>query len=81
MNVVHHPSSNRNSACGHQGTVQEEERGCYETLRPALCRSGLLAISDFRGVIVRSEVAKGCHKVFDLAGRRGFAGFKVALNA
>ena len=27
------------------------------------------------------EVAKGCHKVLDLAGRRGFAGFEVALNA
>jgi hypothetical protein len=27
------------------------------------------------------ETAKGCHKVFDLAGRRGFAGFEVALNA
>jgi hypothetical protein len=30
---------------------------------------------------VRSETVKGCHKVFDLAGRRGFAGFKVVLNA
>jgi hypothetical protein len=27
------------------------------------------------------EVAKSCHKVLDLAGRRGFAGFEVALNA
>ena len=30
---------------------------------------------------VRLETAKGCHKVFDLAVRRGFAGFKVTLNA
>jgi hypothetical protein len=30
---------------------------------------------------VRLEASKGCHKVLDLAGRRGFAGFKVALNA
>src|ERR1700758_3560531 len=30
---------------------------------------------------LRLETAKGCHKVFDLAGRRGFAGFKVTLNA
>src|ERR1700739_165709 len=29
----------------------------------------------------RLETAKGCHKVFDLAGRRGFTGFEVALNA
>jgi AcrR family transcriptional regulator len=27
------------------------------------------------------ETAKGCHEVVDLAGRRGFAGFEVALNA
>jgi hypothetical protein len=27
------------------------------------------------------ETAKGCHKVVDFAGRRGFAGFEVALNA
>ena len=27
------------------------------------------------------ETAKGCHKVFDVTVRRGFAGFKVALNA
>src|SRR6266516_8035891 len=30
---------------------------------------------------VRLETSKGCHKVFDLAVRRGFAGFKVTLNA
>src|SRR5580692_8031963 len=30
---------------------------------------------------VRLETSKGCHKVFDLAGRRGFAGFKVTLDA
>jgi len=30
---------------------------------------------------LKSETAKGCHKVFDLAGRRGFAGFKIAFNA
>ena len=30
---------------------------------------------------VRLETSKGCHKVVDLAGRRGFAGFEVALNA
>src|SRR5580692_10890808 len=30
---------------------------------------------------VRLETSKGCHKVFDLAGRRGFAGFKVTFNA
>src|ERR1019366_9229249 len=36
---------------------------------------------DFKGPIVRLETAKGCHKVFDLAGRRGFAGFEVALDA
>jgi hypothetical protein len=30
---------------------------------------------------VRLETAKGRHKVYDLAGGRGFAGFKVALNA
>ncbi len=35
----------------------------------------------FRGLIVRLETAKGGHKVFDLAGRRRFAGFEVALNA
>jgi hypothetical protein len=27
------------------------------------------------------ELAKGCHKVLDLAGRRGFAGFEVLFNA
>jgi hypothetical protein len=27
------------------------------------------------------ETAKGCHKVFDFAVRRGFAGFEVPLNA
>jgi hypothetical protein len=32
-------------------------------------------------LIVRSETAKGCHEVFNLAGRRGFAGFEVMLNA
>jgi hypothetical protein len=32
------------------------------------------------GLIVRLETAKGCHKVFDLADRRGFAEFEVALN-
>jgi hypothetical protein len=26
------------------------------------------------------ETAKGCHKVIDLAGRGGFAGFEVGLN-
>jgi hypothetical protein len=36
---------------------------------------------DFRGLIVRLETAKGGHKVFDLAGRGSFAGFKVAFNA
>jgi Resolvase, N terminal domain len=30
---------------------------------------------------LRLEIAKGCHKVFDLASRRGFTGFEVALNA
>src|SRR5258707_3696921 len=30
---------------------------------------------------VRLETSKGYHKVFDLAVRRGFAGFEVALNA
>lgn len=30
---------------------------------------------------VRLETSQGCHKVFDLAVRRGFAGFKVTLNA
>src|ERR1700730_4736563 len=34
-----------------------------------------------QGPIVRLETAKGCHKVFDLAGRGGFAGFEGALNA
>ena len=29
----------------------------------------------------RLETAKGCHKVLNLTGRRGFAGFEVALNA
>ena len=29
----------------------------------------------------RLETAKGCHKVLDLAGRRGSAGFEVAFNA
>ena len=33
------------------------------------------------GLIVRLEIAKGGHKVFDLAGRGGFAGLEVALNA
>jgi hypothetical protein len=31
--------------------------------------------ADFRGPILRSETAKGCHKVFDLASGRGFTGF------
>ena len=35
----------------------------------------------FRKPIVRLETAKGRHKVLDLASRRGFAGFEVALNA
>ncbi len=39
------------------------------------------AMPTFRGLIVRLETAKGGHEVFDLAGRRGFAGFEVALNA
>jgi hypothetical protein len=30
---------------------------------------------------VRLGTSKGCHKVFDLAVRRGFAGFKVTLDA
>src|ERR1700729_3993854 len=29
----------------------------------------------------RLETAKGCHKVLDLAGRRGLAGFEVTFNA
>jgi hypothetical protein len=33
------------------------------------------------GIDIRLETSKSCHKVFDLAGRRHFAGFKVALNA
>src|ERR1700676_1863251 len=37
--------------------------------------------ADFRGAIVRLEAAKSSHKVLDLAGRPGFAGFKVALDA
>src|SRR5580658_4757216 len=37
--------------------------------------------ADFRKPIVRLETAKGRHKVLDLASRRGFAGFEVALNA
>jgi len=32
-------------------------------------------------LIVRLKTAKGGHKVFDLAGRRGFAVFEVALYA
>jgi hypothetical protein len=44
-----------------------------------LCDPGTLV--DFRGLIVRLETAKGGHKVFDIAGRRRFAGFEVALNA
>jgi hypothetical protein len=31
--------------------------------------------------ILRLKTANGCHKGFDLAGRRGFAGFEIALNA
>ena len=31
--------------------------------------------------LLRLEVTKGRHKVFDLAGRRCFAGFEVALDA
>jgi hypothetical protein len=38
-------------------------------------------LADFRGAIVRLEAAKSRHKVLDLAGRPGFAGFKVALDA
>jgi hypothetical protein len=29
----------------------------------------------------RLEIAKGCHKALDLAGRQGFAGFEIALDA
>jgi hypothetical protein len=36
--------------------------------------------ADFRKPIVRLETAKGRHKVLDLASRRGFAGFEIALN-
>ena len=35
----------------------------------------------FREPIFRLKIARCSHKVFDLAGRRGFAGFEVALNA
>ena len=31
--------------------------------------------------LARLKTAKGCHEVFDLASRRGFTGFEVALNA
>jgi hypothetical protein len=34
-----------------------------------------------RVTVLRLEPAMGRDKVFDLAGRRGFAGFEVALNA
>ena len=34
-----------------------------------------------KGPIVPLEIAKGCHKVLDLASRRGFTRFEVALNA
>lgn len=35
----------------------------------------------FTALIVRSETAKGSHKGVDLAGRRGFAVFKIVLDA
>ncbi len=31
--------------------------------------------------ILRLEAAKGCHKIIDFAGRRGFAGFEIAFYA
>jgi hypothetical protein len=37
--------------------------------------------SGFRGTEVRSETAKGGHKVFDIAGRRGLTGSEVTFNA
>jgi hypothetical protein len=43
---------------------------CTERLRCRLQETNL-----------RLETAKGRHKVLDLANRRGFAGFEVALNA
>jgi len=40
-----------------------------------------LAPTSLQVLIVRSETAKGSHKVFDLARRRALAEFEVALNA
>jgi hypothetical protein len=51
--------------------IHSEQRSRRETLPQA----------DFRRLIVRLETANGGHEVFDFAGRRGFAGFEVALNA
>ena len=38
------------------------------------------AKSTLKGRIVPLEIAKGCHKVLDLASWRGFTRFEVALN-
>jgi hypothetical protein len=38
-------------------------------------------IDDSTELIVRLESAKSGHKIFDLAGRRGFPGLEVTLNA
>jgi hypothetical protein len=46
-----------------------------------LIRQEMLAAVRSAAQLARLETAKGCHEVFDLASRRGFAGFEVALNA
>ena len=63
----------------------EEEIGAQLMTRTArgvaLTPAGRAFLDHAPGLIALLEAAKGCHKVLDLAARRGFAGFKVALNA
>ena len=74
--VSHHPNGRIFQIClsslpkSYERPVDVRRRGAR---RPAL--------ADFTGLIVRLKTAKGRHKVFDLAGRRCFVGFEVALDA
>jgi hypothetical protein len=48
---------------------------------PTVKQLGSLTRRRLYGLLVRLEASKGCHKIIDLAGRRVFTGFEVALNA
>ena len=75
---------------GGRSTFRRAPVLCGRSRVPSLLRNPPIAVllgwitaekRTSRNLLFELKIAEGCHKGLDLAGRRGIAGFQVALNA